>query len=101
MRGLAVKRLKIDTLFGEGERRREFLYVGGFPVRYAYALPYPGRAQGLPGEQYIDQFLFIPYLSRLLKEFYELRGWDPDSGMPLPKKLSELGLDWVAEDLYK
>jgi len=30
---------------------------------------------------------------------YQLMGWDPDSGIPTPAKLIELGLDWLVEEL--
>jgi aldehyde:ferredoxin oxidoreductase len=32
----------------------------------------------------------------LLDEYYALRGWDPESGAPLPKTLRELGLEALA-----
>ncbi|WP_432738285.1 aldehyde ferredoxin oxidoreductase family protein [Maridesulfovibrio sp. FT414] len=34
-----------------------------------------------------------------LTRYYELRGYDPDTGRPTPERLKELGLDFVAEDL--
>ena len=36
----------------------------------------------------------------MLDEYYDLRGWDPN-GIPTEKKLKELGLSNVAEDLKK
>ncbi|MBT4267418.1 MAG: hypothetical protein HN745_32480 [Deltaproteobacteria bacterium] len=36
----------------------------------------------------------------MLKEYYEHRGWDPQTGKPTREKLLELGLDEVAADLY-
>jgi len=38
--------------------------------------------------------------NRMLDEYYDLRGWDPN-GIPTEKKLKELGLSNVAEDLKK
>ena len=35
----------------------------------------------------------------LLKRYYELRGWDPETGVPSKKKLTELGLAEVSEAL--
>ncbi|MBU2514870.1 hypothetical protein KJ966_26420 [bacterium] len=32
----------------------------------------------------------------MLKEYYGLMGWDPETGKPTTGKLQELGLDWVA-----
>ena len=38
---------------------------------------------------------------RLLEEYYELRGWDRDSGFPKREKLSELGIEDIADDVEK
>jgi aldehyde:ferredoxin oxidoreductase len=32
--------------------------------------------------------------------YYEMAGWDPDTGFPTRKKLEDLDLDWVADELY-
>lgn len=37
--------------------------------------------------------------AELLRAYYELRGWDPDTGMPTRAKLEELGLADVADAL--
>jgi hypothetical protein len=39
-------------------------------------------------------------VNRMLDEYYDLRGWD-QNGIPTEKKLKELGLSNVAEDLKK
>lgn len=39
-------------------------------------------------------------IDKVLDEYYEVRGWDKQSGVPTRKKLLELGLDDVAADLY-
>ena len=39
--------------------------------------------------------------ARLMGEYYELCGWDKESGRPARAKLEELGLDDVAEQLYE
>jgi aldehyde:ferredoxin oxidoreductase len=39
--------------------------------------------------------MFVP----VLDEYYQWRGWDRDSGLQTRAKLSELGLDDVAEVL--
>jgi len=36
---------------------------------------------------------YVPDTGRLLETFYKVRGWDPQTGMPLAQKLEELGLD--------
>ena len=40
-------------------------------------------------------------IDSMVKEYYELRGWDRDSGFPTKSKLLELGLEDIAEDLEK
>jgi len=37
----------------------------------------------------------------LLAEYYSFRGWDPETGWPTERKLKELDLGFVAEDLKK
>ena len=41
------------------------------------------------------------HTKRLLDEYYELRGWDVNKGVPTKQKLIELGLDYVADELVK
>jgi len=41
-----------------------------------------------------------PDMDRLLREYYEHRGWDPGTGRPTEEKLIELGLTQAAKDLY-
>ena len=36
---------------------------------------------------------YVPDFQRLLEMYYEVRGWDPETGRPRPEKLAELGLD--------
>ncbi|MBW2030453.1 MAG: aldehyde ferredoxin oxidoreductase family protein [Deltaproteobacteria bacterium] len=38
-------------------------------------------------------------LSRMLDEYYEARGWDVTTGIPTRRKLEELGLAYVADEL--
>jgi len=40
-------------------------------------------------------------LSKMLEEYYELRGWDKKTGLPLRSTLQKLGLNDIAEDLAK
>jgi aldehyde:ferredoxin oxidoreductase len=42
---------------------------------------------------------FGDYLPRLIKEYYVLAGWDPDTGKPLSKTIEELDLEKEAQDL--
>ncbi|MBN1149394.1 MAG: aldehyde ferredoxin oxidoreductase family protein [Anaerolineales bacterium] len=48
-----------------------------------------------------DEQRFVPDLQAMLAAYYQARGWDPVTGYPTRGKLLELGLDWVAEDLYQ
>jgi aldehyde:ferredoxin oxidoreductase len=41
-----------------------------------------------------------PDMDLLLKDYYEHRGWDWETGRPTKDKLVELGLDQAAQDLY-
>ena len=43
---------------------------------------------------------FVPDFEAMLTAYYQRRGWDPATGYPTVAKLSELGLDWAAEDIY-
>ncbi len=38
----------------------------------------------------------VPDMDVLLPAFYKLRGWDPQTGMPTPEKLHQLGLQHLA-----
>jgi len=40
-------------------------------------------------------------LSILLEAYYRLRGWDPESGKPMPEKLNELGLKEVVPVIWE
>lgn len=59
-------------------RKDDFL-----PPRFLVNPRPDGRAQGV-----------LPHLGRMLKEYYELRGWDHE-GIPRPERLKELGLGWI------
>jgi aldehyde:ferredoxin oxidoreductase len=43
---------------------------------------------------------FRPDLPGMLSAYYEARGWHPETGKPTREKLSQLGLDDVANDLW-
>ncbi|MFC1871919.1 aldehyde ferredoxin oxidoreductase C-terminal domain-containing protein, partial [Chloroflexota bacterium] len=62
-----------------------------FPDRF-YTEPMPeGPAKGaILSRETIDQ---------LLDEYYELRGWDKETGLPTREKLADLGLSDIANDL--
>jgi len=43
----------------------------------------------------------VPDLGTMLDEYYEARGWDPETGKPSKGKLLEMMLEDVAEDLWR
>ena len=43
---------------------------------------------------------FVLDFDAMLSAYYEARGWDPQTGKPTREKLSGLGLEDVAEDLW-
>jgi aldehyde:ferredoxin oxidoreductase len=43
----------------------------------------------------------VPDLELMLKEYYQARDWDWETGKPNREKLEELGLGWVAEELWR
>ena len=42
---------------------------------------------------------FRYYFPALVREYYTLAGWDPDTGRPLPETIKELGLEEMAKVL--
>jgi aldehyde:ferredoxin oxidoreductase len=42
-----------------------------------------------------------PDMEIMLKEYYQYRGWDWQTGKPTQEKLLELGLTQAVEDLYR
>ncbi len=43
---------------------------------------------------------FVPDIQGMLSAYYEARGWDAETGRPTRERLSQLGLDDIAEDLW-
>lgn len=54
--------------------------------------PYPSSDERTLG--------FAPELEPMLDAYYVVRGWDPLTGIPTRQKLLQLGLGWVADDLW-
>jgi aldehyde:ferredoxin oxidoreductase len=44
---------------------------------------------------------YVPPITEMLEVYYAARGWDPETGKPTPDKLTELGLEWVLQDIWK
>jgi len=64
-----------------------------FPERF-YTEPMPnGPAKG--------SILSREEIESALEEYYELRGWDKATGLPTIKKLNEIGLSDIAQDLKR
>ena len=40
-----------------------------------------------------------PHLKEMIREYYDLMGWEPETGKPLPETLARLSLGQVAEDI--
>jgi aldehyde:ferredoxin oxidoreductase len=58
----------------------------------AFLQPYEDHPAGADG--------YVPDIGRMLEAYYQVRGWDPQTGYPKKDKLEELGLGWVVEDLW-
>jgi aldehyde:ferredoxin oxidoreductase len=43
----------------------------------------------------------LPHWEAMLRNYYELLGWYPDTGIPLPSTLESLGIRYVDEELSK
>lgn len=41
----------------------------------------------------------MPHWDAMLRNYYELLGWDPETGKPLPETLKDLGIGHVSKDL--
>ena len=60
-------------------------------VRYG-STPVDGPAEGIS---------ILPHWEVMLRNYYGLLGWDPETGIPLPSTLKGLGLGEVSEDLER
>ncbi|OGO26889.1 MAG: hypothetical protein A2W33_04640 [Chloroflexi bacterium RBG_16_52_11] len=58
----------------------------------AFLEPYAESGRGSNG--------FVPDIDAMLEAYYQIRGWDLQTGFPIPSKLNDLNLDWVVNDLY-
>ena len=43
---------------------------------------------------------YAPDFVSMLNEYYKVRGWDPETGIPSKEKLFSLGMEWLVEDLW-
>lgn len=62
---------------------------------------YPSpRWSSAPVDGPMEGITVEPHWDAMLDNYYELMGWDRDSGRPMPETLRGLGLDSVAQDLW-
>ena len=54
--------------------------------------PYFDHPEGADG--------YVPDFKNMLEAYYEVRGWDLQTGFPKKEKLISLGLEWLVEDLW-
>jgi len=43
----------------------------------------------------------MPHLEKMLENYYDILGWDKETGKPLPETLKNLGLEHVIRDLWE
>ena len=90
----------LNKLMEAGERifnlKRAYNYRCGVGTRDHDKLPkivqIPLKEGGAKG--------YVPNIEPLLDEYYKLRGWN-EKGIPTHEKLKELGLEDIAEDIWK
>jgi aldehyde:ferredoxin oxidoreductase len=83
--GERIYNLERAQLVREGRRR-------GSDALYEYWFSNPDPSgKVIPREEF----------ERAKDEFYAIRGWDPETGIPRPEKLRELGLGDVADEMEK
>jgi aldehyde:ferredoxin oxidoreductase len=58
----------------------------------AFLEPYVDHPAGADG--------FVPDLEGMLEAYYQVRGWDAQTGYPTKDKLIALELDWLVEDIW-
>ena len=64
-------------------------------------LDYPSERYGsTPKDGPTKGIAIMPHYDAMLREYYELMGWNPDTGKPLKETIESLGLKDVAKDLY-
>jgi len=102
IRGVTGWNTSLFELMKMGERAlamaRAFNYREGLSARddvphWRFSTPFesgPLKGVKIPEED----------IARAIELYYEMNGWDRETGAPTPAKLHELGLSWLAESLY-
>ncbi len=93
-------KIELDEIMAAGERifnlKRAFNVRRGVG-RHQDILPARFLAEPLPAGKVAG---VVNRLGEMLDEYYRLRGWEPERGVPTREKLTTLGLDDVARDLW-
>ena len=102
MEGLTGLSYTPDEIYEVGERVnnlcRAFNVREGF-TRSDDTLPERLLTEPIPGGPSKGQLISKEDLKQMLDEYYTARGWDQTNGVPTRKKLTELGLGYVADQL--
>ena len=86
----------------DGDRVLEYLFT--HPLKQGDVFFNPDGIMPGPDGQIIsrlDKVLDRNKFEEMLSEYYQLRGWDTDTGFPIASRLYELGLDDTISDLSK
>jgi aldehyde:ferredoxin oxidoreductase len=70
-----------------------------FPRRWLEPLKQPDGSETVLVDYFGTKQVTAEDVERLLDSYYEEKGWDIKTGVPARKKLAELGLERIAEDL--
>ncbi len=73
-----------------------------FNIREGIHMPFqlPDRMLGKPTKTVGPRAGVTMEMSDLYEEYYQAMGWDPKTGKPTKETLEELGMDFVAKELY-
>jgi aldehyde:ferredoxin oxidoreductase len=95
--------LTVDEAYAMGERianlQRAFNLRHGFKPEMD--LDVSPRLLEAPPDGGAEGMSIEPYLEDMVKEYNRLMDWDWESGRPSKEKLTELGMEDVAEDLWE
>ncbi|MFC2020154.1 aldehyde ferredoxin oxidoreductase family protein, partial [Chloroflexota bacterium] len=95
MRNVAEREMLLERAFNarEGIRRiDDYPYVFHWQKQHGKTHP---RAEGIPFPLTLKDY------EKVLDEYYRLHGCDPKTGIPTRKRLTELGMSDVADDLER
>lgn len=99
---LHVKGLELPGYDVRGAKAHGLNYATAFNVREGFTraddgLPERLMAEPLQSGASKGHFISKDELKQMLHEYYTVRGWDLDTGIPTRDKLMELGLGYVAD----